>query len=1252
MFHGNEITAEQIELIFGQHGDSGRFANFCNTVIVAEGISGISRPPVLSEKPGPDGCFDGEWDVELSTKESAANPFAQIGWNIFQFKARGISGGGRRKAVSRLKSNLKGALAGLVSRLNRPKQPRQYVLFTSLQLGLENESNTKDEKLLSRDRNQIEAALLEGCAGIVSIEIVDAALLASLVNKHPALRLTYFSGPVARSWDEKWTEERAVKDYKTSVSLIAREQELGTVSQWIADETTRVVAMSGPPGIGKSRLALEITRDDRWRTTVVEVMEEFQRWELAAFSTSPQPQLIIVEDPDEKQAEDLAKKAVTAKGIKLIFTFPSESDAPTLKLTEHEAVKKLMLHPLTNKQSEELLSKAGATLDRNALDWIVLQAGGNPEILLSAASLGQTLREKSGNLKSTLADVYQKRIERKLGHEAVAVLRLASLLQWVKITGEKNDISAIIESFQTHITPPTILDQLKRLEQMGYVRRRGNHVMVVPPLFAAALAENVFNTQPDLICSLFDHLNDSSRKRLLERVVTTDLEEESRFWDHVFGETLGTISRLIANLDLLGYLARAAPRRAASFLVGQVEQLAPHAYALTGTLRELAYQHESCVMGMSMLQAMALREPWAKEVYSDHHATQLFCECFVHWNFDFPMSFQDREQCVRGMLDSGEVSQMRLAARVVVMATSPPTTLSGYPVTARKLGAAPSRRLLREVFNYLNNFVEMRFELTQAKDEVLARFAQDEFVEALQRLRHHLNPDCLVKHLEQLMTWSEAGKIKSDPRDLRTVIRWLQEEYGEKSAQINQAEFADKWQQVLRRVESLRQRLDDGLFIVRLQLALGREYDDEWEDINGKRVYGFEKRCCSMATEAVANPELMTDEAWGVVNDPRSYQAHVFVLALGELDIDRVFLSRFQSKVGDGRGDHMFGLYLCGIQNSSAGFVDQYLCDQVLKESFPRSAIVAAIRLVGATPGNRSRLQTLIREKGVKPNEVAEMFTTGRWLEKVPAEEIRAIVEFIASGPKEWPKWVISVLGLYLSVVKALPPELVPISLKALQNLEFRGMDEDWKWGQVAVGIAKTDLDKGLGLAVSQIRELADANSPDRELKRTRFNSSGSRDLRTFLCVNYPERTCRELLALQDQVFSFVQDLMLPFDLGKSASVLLGIASEGEGNALFLAKATSGSLKGFFPFAYTLMDAYPASSNLRSALATNAVYQTGNGVEWSFSQALNAIESEIASPRTPAHYLGWLNELKQRIEQTPPRFGFFGSDREEFLGWS
>jgi len=193
-------------------------------------------------------------------------------------------------------------------------------------------------------------------------------------------------------------------------------------------------------------------------------------------------------------------------------------------------------------------------------------------------------------------------------------------------------------------------------------------------------------------------------------------------------------------------------------------------------------------------------------------------------------------------LNSGDARRIRLAARVIAMVTQPPSSLSGYSVSARKLGSAPPLRLWRDVFDYLNRFAEMRFELTQAEDEVVANYAEKGFAAALQQLRLYLSPDDLLKHLERLMDWSDAGKLKAEASDLRIVIHWVQKDYSKKSAQPDQLEFTDKWQAVLRRVETLRDRLDNGPFPIRLKLALGREHDLAWEEVGGKRVYGFEKR--------------------------------------------------------------------------------------------------------------------------------------------------------------------------------------------------------------------------------------------------------------------------------------------------------------------------------------------------------------------------------------------------------------------------
>ncbi|MGB7749878.1 MAG: hypothetical protein WBN75_21625 [Verrucomicrobiia bacterium] len=194
----SEITAEMIEDVFGKHSDSVRFANFCNAVVMVERFASATTIPILSEKPGADGGMDAEWTIPADASSDFKSPFGLPGWNVFQYKARSIAGDGRHRAFSSLCNDLKGAQAKFIGRLPQPKVCCQYSLFTNLQLGLETATKTRDEKLLQQQRTQLKNAITEGSDEKTPVEIFDAAQLAAIVNAHPALRFTYFSGPVAK----------------------------------------------------------------------------------------------------------------------------------------------------------------------------------------------------------------------------------------------------------------------------------------------------------------------------------------------------------------------------------------------------------------------------------------------------------------------------------------------------------------------------------------------------------------------------------------------------------------------------------------------------------------------------------------------------------------------------------------------------------------------------------------------------------------------------------------------------------------------------------------------------------------------------------------------------------------------------------------------------------------------------------------------------------------------------------------------
>jgi hypothetical protein len=1251
-----EITAELIEDVFGKHSDSVRFANFCNAVVIAEGSTSVPTIPILSEKPGADGGMDGEWTIPVDVLTDFKSPFGLLGWNVLQYKARSIAGDGRQRAFSNLRNDLKGALAKLVDRLAQPKECCQYTLFTNLQLGLETSTKTRDDAILQKQRTQLEKAIAEGNTGKTLITIIDAAQLAAIVNAHPTLRLTYFSGPVAKSWNEAWAAEQRVKDYKISVPLIGRNSELKQLSEWLQNESTRVIVLCGPSGMGKTRLALEATRSFALSTSIVEVVDELLRTDFQALGTAKMPQFIIVEDPTHEQAEALAKRAVACEGVRLILTVPTDAKAPAPKLTEHEAIKTLPpLKPLNNADAENLLKVAGASFDSQARDWILLQAGGNPEILLSAAELQIRggLREKSGDLKKRLYERFHAKIEKELGLDALRALKVLSPVLYVQFLGENSELKLICDSLNSEIQPPRILELLPDLERMGYIRRRGKYVSVVPPLFAARLVEELASTQEDLMRILFNALGKDSRGRFLERMVTVDLPKNSTFWDYIFGENgpLESGGQTTAYLDHIDCLARAVPARTARFLEVKLSDQASSVWKksyLIHTLRELAYEAESCASGMRCLELLAIKEI---EQTKELKEANLFCECFVDWYHAFPMSYQERGAWVEQLLKSKNRTHRVLGARVVAFVTAPPQSLSGYSVTARRLGQSPPRRLWRDVFEYVARLVEIRFELTQSEDEEIAKIARKEFEQGVSQLFGHVLPDQLVAIMEKLVEWSFNGKLVSDVRQVRSTLHWVEERYIENSQRSGEEEVRDKWADAIKRLAILRERFDGGDFLLRLKIATGNSFDTEWEEGEQGRIYRYQKKLRALASEAVLNPSLMTEDAWNAIKDSNAQKAGEFLQFLGECDSKKYFITRLESEVVDQAGKWRFGLYCFGLYRSDSAYAEKYLERLTQNPLFDKGALLLPIAFIGSTPANRKRLLELITDKSVTPIDVTNMFRMGRWFEGVPVSEVVTIMEFMAQGDN-WPQWVADVMSLYLHFNKPLPKELIPLGERTLQEFDTT-RNESYHCNQIAIGIAKTDLEKGFALLEKRIAVLNNADWREWTGGWNPLYTYGGHEFWDYLRSQNAERAYRCFCALKNRHVrnEILDGARALLDLENHSDILLKIANENEEDAERIATSASFKQPRFFTFAFELLAGRPIDGKVASSLSSTIVDRDEFGSPLDKLQgALNNVESELKKEDIPNHGRVWLEALRHRIQEAIKASPWHGGEHE-FLGW-
>jgi len=111
LVHGQPISAEEIERIVSREFSPERFVLLCNSVAWASIGKECSSLPSFTERIYvPDKGRDAEWTVEIAPSGNQASAFLSSGWNVYQYKHRDVSARNRAEIVSKLKTDLKGAL--------------------------------------------------------------------------------------------------------------------------------------------------------------------------------------------------------------------------------------------------------------------------------------------------------------------------------------------------------------------------------------------------------------------------------------------------------------------------------------------------------------------------------------------------------------------------------------------------------------------------------------------------------------------------------------------------------------------------------------------------------------------------------------------------------------------------------------------------------------------------------------------------------------------------------------------------------------------------------------------------------------------------------------------------------------------------------------------------------------------------------------------------------------------------------------
>ncbi len=1244
-------SESDIELKFGREPDRHGFPAFCNALIAQEAPRAPTFP-VLSSKPGPDGGIDGEWDLTgVDGFESTA--VARAGWNVYQFKTIDVAAFSSEKAVTELCRRVRGAVPEVIARLQKPQVPSLYVLFTNLSLGLASESSNSAKRRLNTQRTRVENALLEGAPEGVSVEIIDAGQLAGFVARLPTLRLAWFAPGKGSTWQEMQAREQ--RETRVDVSLFGRDKELAELEGWLADRDVRVITLSGPNSVGKTRLALEATCSLAPITVFAEDAAALLRDGIDTVVRAGREAVIVLEDPPTDIAGRLASQAVGSQhAVKLLITMPSPAHAPVVRLGD-ERVKESRVAALTGTAPQRLVEAANPGLDNDLRDWIIRQAGGMPGVLVDAALMGSDLRRDAGTLREQITRKYRQRLTEKFGKDAIPVVQALCPLVYVGLGDSSQELRTLLGQVAVEISEVSARRIISELELLGYVRRRGEYVAVVPPLFAAGLLEELLRTNPFLPESLHRKLNAAAHIRLLERLVTVELPESATFWSFVFGDDgpFGDGQHFSSeNFELLEYLARAVPVRTAYFLRQHAEavwlQLPPasnqDAFQLWATINTLLDEPATAIVAFEMLTLFARHEAEASEPTRATMARG-FNECFVYW-YPRAIPYEQREAAVESLLVSPDLSHQRLGIEAVVTATNPPHSLSGGTVRAQRLRSGPRSGYTPGHQEFLVRMMQRRLALCIGEDPAHRTAALRELPAAISELQRNLPvQDTMVIVRETLCPYFD-GKLQIDPVELHHSLLWVRNAYKRSSQESSQTSWLPQWQAVIAELDDLLTRLVGGVFEHRFRIALGHPYDHNEVSFEGRKLHGFQVHLLQLAREACQELSLMTDAAWArMTGIKENYGASQFISFLGENDKTYLHFPAVYARAVDWQGGQFLGLYLRGVASHSSEWVEMILDDLVASSTAPKLAALLSVRAADPTPANRLRLKTLLSGQTVSAREVATAFSGGRWLDDLPHEEVLEVFEFITATPGQ-ERDLLGVGSLYLYGGKPLPRILFPVIERALFASASPHARDAFECDQVAAGLARADLDAGFKLLRKAIQQLSNRSEWDWREFWNPFEFPGTHDFWDYLRAQDPDRAYNHLGEWNPS--SHWPDLRghrdgYLLDLAAHQTILLSIARGSVVAAQVFARCLQPTQPNFFEFVYSLLDVHANAPQMVASLNAALTSHSGFGSEFDHLASVDDLaKAQLKRPELSPATLRWLDALcqivKMRQEQSHDYF--------------
>jgi hypothetical protein len=1163
--HGRDISADQVELIIGREFPVNRFALLCNSLVWATSSSAELTQASLTERVFvQDDGIDAEWTVGLEGVVGQG-ALVGIGWNVFQYKQRDITGADRQQIIASLRHRLRGAAQEVVLRTQH--RPDHYSLFTNVDL-------THDEK------KDLEHSISEGLEHPLQIRVRGAEELAAALNALPHLRSAFFSTDRFSTWHRAWASHNKGSIAGKVPELVGRSSSVAEIKAAIDDQRIRVVAITGPPGIGKNRLSLEATAH-RSLDTVVALDTELGAAELLQMQSPAQSPLVIIDNPDEEQTSELIGSAL-GEDFKLVLTITDRSAAQQFNFGRDPRIKVFALQPLSETDSRELLRKAGATLDYSVESWVVHKAGGNAGVLIAAAAVGKELRVEGSTFVDQVGDRLEARARILLGDRGVQIIRALSTMTAVGVTGNAGQELRTICDALGGITVNDVLSNVGQFTRSGFVRQVGNYLEVIPPVLANRSAALCLAGRDAELTNLLYGLPLGGRARLLRRIQQVHGNTLRSFLQELFQRgALRDFACALQNTPLLHLLAPAAPGEAVTLIHTGLsnatveERLAFEPGArrnLIWTIEELLFMARASAAAMRCLSLLAEAET---EQFSNN-ATHLFEECFYPLHPQLPLPLSDRIAVLNELL----VKDMTKQRKMIVIGAAV-SAFNGHGICAlrRSDGAEPFDAVpamtYDEIYDYWGALISVLRQLMADRDSEIAAKAGEGLIRAVAEFTIRARPPEGLRMLEELST---AVIARTLPIRLEDYVQALN--ITQRGLTAQQSRFPTE----LVRVTQLVEGVDSGDFDTRVRRWVGTwDYGKQEQDENGSLVFRSEIEIRELARSAASNRNGVSEDLFRWLRSQEAKKASHFFFLLGRSDEAENWVEEINRAGQAKEGELAFACYYGGRASTHPNEVEDKL------DELTTAGLVRAEALVGATgylPGSGraiTRILILLR-RGVDPALVERRLMGGGWMNPVSPAEAATLLRAIAGPRLEHAALVIDFLAMWVHGNKALEGDVGELAWQALESTPEGG--EAWDFDLVAAALVARDLDRAFALLerfLSLPRDVKSWEPLDRHGSNRFWSSLWAADRRR--CLELLLRVAAKSPLLRWRISWHLPEML---DLQEDRDLLTEFANRSAANAEFVSSCLTGSKPGFWPIATGLLALLPENRLIRGNIAMAA----------------------------------------------------------------